>query len=46
MLSDKDKQILLNRTKKILELRNITIDVDDLNPTEILSLIFNSFRGY
>ena len=39
MLSDKDKKQLVNKTKKILEIRGINIDVDDLNPTEIIGLI-------
>ena len=39
MLSEKDKKILVEKTKIILEIHNITLDVNDINPNVILSLI-------
>ena len=39
MLSDEDKKVLVEKTKQILEVRHITLDVNDINPNDILSLI-------
>ena len=39
MLSVKDKSVLVEKTKNILELRHIDINVDDLNATDILGII-------